>query len=92
MRTTLKALALILLASGVANSGPLPTWWSVSAYNGYSVTFSCYSEWSCGTDASEDWQMQTEAQRICGRKKSAEFASAWSQYGASNRLFLCLSD
>lgn len=91
MRTTLMAIALTLLTSNLAKGGPLPVLWSVSAYNGYSVTFTCYYEY-CSTDWSEDRQMQTEAQRICGRKKSAELAGAWTQYGASNRLYLCLSE
>ena len=90
MRTVLNAFVLIFAVTSVAKGGPLPVFWSVSAYNGYSVTFSCYEKYVCRPDASESRLIQTEAQRICGRKKVAELAGAWEQYGASNMLYLCL--
>ena len=92
MRTALKTLVLIFAAASIAEGGPLPNGWSISAYNGHSITFSCYGEYGCSLDASEKLLIETEAKRICGRRKTAEFAGAWTQYSARNVLYLCLTD
>ncbi len=63
--------------------------YQVSAYNGYSVTITCYFEY-CSRDTADELLLLTEAQRICGRDKKAEFVGAHRQYGVSELLYLCL--
>ena len=92
MRTALKTLVLIFAAASIAKGEPLPNGWSIRAYNGHSITFACYDEYGCRLDASEHLLIETEAKRICGKRKAAEFGGAWKQYNASNVLYLCLTD
>lgn len=87
-------ILVVMVATG-AYAARLPEDYHISAYNGYSITFSCYYEEPgmmlfCAPGAAELLQIQKEAERICGRGKTAELGGSWSQYGATNLLFLCL--
>ncbi len=94
----MKKLAFVLFASCLAASsargGELPPFYQVSAYNGYSVTITCFSEYgyNCELSLVQARLLIEEAQRICGKGRTAELAGSFRQYGLLDSLFLCLAD